>query len=309
MASAATADDDGDFWGAAEYFGDKANPFAVGNWVGLVSLVEGRDKLLKMVQFTARVSNWQSAQSGDAKQEAAWSALYKSIQEGRKSARLLKGINKINQLFTDLPLARTSYEKALIAGNHICLALHWHFDYLAHAHRSKFVQFEAWRLSRISRMPSFVWSVGNVCQILLGVEALRKSAIAITKIREKLATAPTQLRGELEEGIQVLRVQRFKGWLQVAKGFADLVTSGSMAGLEVQKRFPSMFGWLSEPAIGLSGVVSASAVLLNNFPTRATAAGKEEGGWETLQKERNIATAVFAYMQLSTLIKARVTLA
>ena len=94
---------DDDFWGFNEYFADKANPFAVGNWVSLVSKVEGRDKLFKMVQFTSRAFKWLSAESGDAKQEAFWIALYKSIQEGRKSVRLLKGINKVFKICNYLP--------------------------------------------------------------------------------------------------------------------------------------------------------------------------------------------------------------
>jgi len=294
-----------DYWCAREYFDDKANPFEVGNWLGLISSVEGRDKFLKLIQFSARTLKWHSAKYGDEVQEDAFASLYKSILEGRKSARLLKGLNNINRLFIELPLTNSSYEKALVAGNHIGLALLWHFDYLAHAHRAKFAHFEDSRLKRISSMPSFMWSAGNICQILLGIHILRKSASRISEVRKKLVAVPSQLQGELMKDIEVLRIQRFKGWLQVTKGLADLTTSSSMTGMELQRRYPMIFGWLSEPVIGFSGILSASIVLLSNFPASSNAAVKEGGGCEKIQKERNIALAIFAYMQISALFKAR----
>jgi hypothetical protein len=295
----------GDYWGAKEFFDDKANPFEVENWLGLISTVEGRDKFLKLIQFTARTLRWHSAQYGDEAQEDAFAALYQSILEGRKSARILKGLNNINQLFIELPTTSSSYEKALLAGNHLGLAFLWHFDYLAHAHRAKFAHFEVSRLKRISSWPSFMWSAGNICQILLGIQSLRKSTSTISEIREELLAVPSQLQGEPVKEIRVLRIQRFKGWLQVTKGLADLATSTSMTGLEIHKRYPLIFHWLNEPVIGFSGILSASIVLLSNFPTQSTAAASKGGGCEKLQKERNTALAIFAYMQLSTLFKAR----
>ena len=67
--------------------------------------------------------------------------------------RLLKGINKIDQLFDEVPEAESLCEKVLLVGQWMGLSLHWHFDYLAHLHRIKFVQFDDRTYERIFRTP------------------------------------------------------------------------------------------------------------------------------------------------------------
>lgn len=310
MASSSLASvEDDDMWGARAFFLDKGNLFSIGNWIAMVSGVEGRDKLLKAAQFAARIGKWQSAQHGSESGVKSWQGLMLSIQEGRKSVRILKGINKVDQCFTEVPAADSLYEKALILGNHLSLAFLWHWDYLAHGHRAGFLRFKPSTYNRLFQAPGFVWSLGNICQILLGFHTLRKAATGIASVREELRAASAQLKGELEARLKALQIQRFKGWILILKGIADMCTSGSMPGPELQKRFPALFSWLNEPVIGLSGVISSACVLLTNFPTKAASVGKEPGGLQTHQNERNAAAAIFAFMQVSTMIRARGALA
>ena len=147
-------DEDDDFWGISAALSTKESPSALGSWVGMVSKVEGRDKLLKFVQFAARFFKWRCLGVGDAAAAASWHGLFSSVQEGRKSVRVLKGINKINQAFDEVPNAATTYEKGLVAGMHFGLAMHWHFDYLAHCHRTKFIRFSDARSARVLFRPS-----------------------------------------------------------------------------------------------------------------------------------------------------------
>ena len=84
------------------------------------------------------------------------------------------------------------------------------------------------------------------------------------------------------------------------QGFADVFTSVSMAGPEIQKRFPKIFGWLNDGTVGIAGAISATCVMFNNYPDRTGRTAKVQ----THQSERNGAAAVFAIMQLSTILGA-----
>ena len=87
MADVANTADD--FWGVQAALASKKTPLAVGSWIEMVSGVEGRDKLLKVVQFYARARRWRCAEAGAEDAAAAWGGLFQSVQEGRKSARVL----------------------------------------------------------------------------------------------------------------------------------------------------------------------------------------------------------------------------
>ena len=75
------------------------------------------------------------------------------MQGARKSNRLLKGLNKIDQAFDEIPKAPSLYEKVLLLGQLGGLGLHWHFDYLAHLHRAKVIAFDDATYQRIFRAP------------------------------------------------------------------------------------------------------------------------------------------------------------
>jgi len=140
---------DDDFWGITEAINSKATPGAIGSWISMVNKTEGRDKLLKIVQFGARFFKWQSSKA-DA---AIWNNLYLSVQEGRKSVRVLKGINKVDQIFDEVPKADSLFEKSLIFGNWMCMALFWHWDYILYAHKIKFVKLDEPIFKRMSQLP------------------------------------------------------------------------------------------------------------------------------------------------------------
>jgi hypothetical protein len=141
------------FWGIEEALSSKASPLSIGSWTTMASAVDGRDHFFKMIQFAARGLKWTSLQQGDASASAAWNGLYLSVQEGRKSTRWLKGLNKINQLFDEVPNADSTIRKFLLVCQHLGLGLHWHFDYLAHLHRQKFLKYDEEKYARIFRMP------------------------------------------------------------------------------------------------------------------------------------------------------------
>ena len=75
-----------------------------------------------------------------------------------------------------------------------------------------------------------------------------------------------------------------------------------MAGVELQKRFPKVFGWFNDGSVGISGVISSLCVLFNCYPSKKDLGGKE--GWQPFQVERNAASAVFAFMQMNALSQA-----
>ena len=86
-----STDEDDDYFGINESLASKATPFVLGNWITLVSNVEGRDKLFKLVQFLARYLKWHKLQLGDVGQSEVFGNLSSSILESRKSARWLRG--------------------------------------------------------------------------------------------------------------------------------------------------------------------------------------------------------------------------
>jgi hypothetical protein len=270
-----------------------------------MSKVEGRDKFLKIIQFAARYLKSHYLTCGNLNHSAAWDSLSTTLMEGRKSQRILKGMNKIDQLFDDIPNAETIYEKSLVGGFGIGLALFWHWDYLAYLHKIKFIGFDQKQFTRLSRIPSYAWTAGNICQLLLGILTLQRSSKGIAEVRSELSSCAAVGAGNIEAlkaKIQAMRVLRFKGWVIVVKSLADLVTSSSMNGVELQKRFPSLFGWMNDGTVGISGVVSASCFLFNAFPTKKDLGGKE--GWQSMQTSRNSASMIFGLMQLISATKA-----
>mmetsp|Transcript_70004 Transcript_70004/g.137623 ORF Transcript_70004/g.137623 Transcript_70004/m.137623 type:complete len:326 (+) Transcript_70004:30-1007(+) len=315
MTSMTSTDEDDDYFGINESLASKATPFVLGNWITLVSNVEGRDKLFKLVQFLARYLKWHKLQLGDVGQSEVFGNLSSSILESRKSARWLRGLNNVDQIFNEVPSAPTVTEKLLILGQSMGLGLLWHFDYLAHAHRMKFAKFDAATYSRMLHAPSYTWSAGNVCQVLFGVVTLRNAAEEIKQARSLLGRLSQQTSEEADDArppprqqqcdeihcrLKTLRLKRFKGWLLVVKGFADLFTSSSMPGMELHKRFPNAVGgWMHDGTIGASGVLAAALLLFTKFPAKAQS--KEA---QPHQTERNTAAAIVAYMQMSTLLKA-----
>ena len=82
---------DEDFFGFHEAIDSKATPFAIGNWVAMVTHVEGRDKVLKLVQYLARSLKWCYLQQGNIAESESFANVQSSVLESRKSMRLLKG--------------------------------------------------------------------------------------------------------------------------------------------------------------------------------------------------------------------------
>jgi len=219
-------------------------------------------------------------------------------------------------VFTEVPKAASLLEKIGILGNWLGLAFHWHFDYLAHAHRMKFVKFDDATYQRIFNTPSWCWTTGNVCQFLLGLATLSEAKKGIDAARDELdnlgkttsesADDPrpppaSDLRAAMEARIKALRLKRFKGWLLLVKALADFITSANMAGVNIRKRLPGLFGWCNDGVVGASGVLSALIVCFNLFPAKKD--GTDAGlGWQPMQSERNAAAAVFTFMQMRTLI-------
>ena len=87
------------------------------------------DKCMKTVQFVARFMVWRGHVHKCTTTER-WDGLYKSVREGRKSTRILKTLTKVNNVFDDLPLARSPYERALIVLQHAGVGYLLHYDYL-----------------------------------------------------------------------------------------------------------------------------------------------------------------------------------
>ena len=320
-------DDDGDSDLSAA-LASKASPLFLGSWTTMAANVEGRDKSVKIVQFGARALKYYSEVQGlDA---SGWDALFKTTQEGRKSARIMKGINKVNECFEQVPAASSSYEKALIIGQHMGLALHWHYDYLAHAHRMKFARFSPEQYERVFRIPGsslppclwlglrlvslislcpaapgFIWSISNVSQILRGLLTIRRTTESfngVDRALQALGPGEEEERARLAADLRRLRVKRFGGWLMLIKGIADLITSSNMSGPKVNKRFPGICGWMNEGIIGISGVVSALVVVFNKFPNKPAGAIEKA---QPRQAERNAMGFIFGLMQVITLWNAR----
>jgi hypothetical protein len=145
--------DDESVLGWREALDTKASPLSLGSWTMMAATVEGRDKFFKMIQFGARFMKWFALQDGDGASSEAWNNLYVTVQEGRKSVRWLKGLNKINQVFDEVPKAESTARKLFLICQHLGLGMHWHFDYLAHSHRIKFLDFGEEEYARIFRMP------------------------------------------------------------------------------------------------------------------------------------------------------------
>lgn len=91
----------------------------------------------------------------------AWRGFGKSLSEGRKSARMLRQINSINQIYDDLSTSSSTFEKSLIVGNCLFGALEEYFDYVCHIHRAKFLKFDNPSYFWVSRLP------GNNCFLLI----------------------------------------------------------------------------------------------------------------------------------------------
>jgi len=298
-----------------EAFGQKATTLALGSWTTMVSTVEGRDKMMKVIQFSSRFMAWHCA-ARDPAAARRWTGLFKSSQEGRKSIRVLKALNKVDQLFDEVPALSTPYEKALVVAQQAGLAGHWHFDYLGHAHRAGFAERSHRELERIRRIPAFCWCVCNVAQILRGELALRNAAAEITRVRRDLeALGPRDGAGEadaqrearvtaLEEELRALRVQRFNGWVLLFKGVADMACAGNMPGPELRRRFPATFGWMNDGVVGAAGVFSALCVCFNHFPSSGASVGGRQTEWQSNQTQRNAVGLAYGLVQLSALVGA-----
>ena len=111
----------------------------------------GGRQILQDDQFGARFAKWFALQDGDGASSEAWNNLYVTVQEGRKSVRWLKGLTRLIRFSTRcrkpsprpaIPHLPTSWSRHA-----------WHFDYLAHSHRIKFLDFGEEEYARIFRMP------------------------------------------------------------------------------------------------------------------------------------------------------------
>ena len=74
-----------------------------------------------------------------------------------------------------------------------------------------------------------------------------------------------------------------------------------MAGPELQKRAPIFFGWLNDGTVGVAGAFSSLCVMFSQFPS---AQGDGRSKMQPFQSQRNGAAAVFALMQLSSIVRA-----
>jgi hypothetical protein len=172
--------------------------------------------------------------------------------------------------------------------------------------------------------------VSNVAQIILGFMNLRRAAIGIREVREQLNALLTRSDGgdsggssgaagvaagdeadgkeedrqALESQLKSFFIMRFQGWLLTLKGLCDLMSSCAMNGPRLQKRFPKTFGWLNDGTVGVAGFISGMIVVFNYFPTKQkiTEVGWKDGK-QSLQRERNLAAAVFAAMQCSAMLR------
>jgi hypothetical protein len=174
-----------------------------------------------------------------------------------------------------------------------------------------------------------MWTAANMCQLLLGIMTLQTATQELEGARSHLSTLcsvgkgegcrrPPDNYGEEEEEeeeeerlqweeannrVKALRIKRFRGWLLVLKSLADLMSSTSQTGIQIHKRFPKAIGsWMHDGTIGLSGVLSSLIACFWKFPA-AVSKGKSE--FQDQQLVRNTAAAIFAFMQMSALLKNR----
>jgi hypothetical protein len=87
----------------------------------------------------------------------------------------------------------------------------------------------------------------------------------------------------------------------VAKALADLASSSTMEGPRVQARFPALFGWLNDGAVGVAGMVSSAITMYKYFPEQSSkcAVDKERC------TDRNSIALIFTLMQVGEIIRHR----
>jgi hypothetical protein len=76
----------------------KATPFAIKSWAALALTLDGRDKITKVLQYTARFLGWWFTGGRHKNQSIRFTALYKTLANSRKAFRLGRSFIELEKL-------------------------------------------------------------------------------------------------------------------------------------------------------------------------------------------------------------------
>lgn len=281
----------------------KDNLLALGSYTKALAVFEGRDKMVKTIQFASRFLRWHARRNGRSGE--TWDNMFKDAIESRKAHRLLETWTKLNKCFDTASVDNFTLDHALMLVADFSLLLLWHFDYLAHCHRRKFVHFSEADYESVRKWPGSTWLVCIAAQMWASVRKVQQAADSFTAARTELEALAASGSGSpdeiaaLELQVADARAKRFAGWLNIVKCLADFNCAASMPGPQFHQRFPKTFGWLNDAVVGLSGSFSALCVIWSCIPARPAGKPKSQ---PTNMSERNIGAFLLALVQIGSMV-------
>jgi hypothetical protein len=135
----------------------------------------------------------------------------------------------------------------------------------------------------------------------------------ISEIMEQLKNKTLQFTSTLQLKLRKLYAAQFKSCLDILKGVVDLIQSATMTGVEIQTRFPALFGWLTDSVVEVCGMTAALVGLFNRFPAQEIGKISESGSTASSSKEsssnnrserkKNISSLIFLFLQVGFVIR------
>lgn len=294
-----------EFADIGEAFSRKDNLTALGTYTKALAVFEGRDKMMKTLQFASRFLRWHSKRNG--RSGDTWDKLYKDTYESRKASRFLETWTKLNKCFEVASAPDFNLDSALTVVADFFLLLLWHFDYLAHSHRQKFVTYGEEQYKSIMQWPGKCWLVTIFCQFIVSIRKVQRAADSITVAQEQLdalkagcgegSSADPEAAAELEQQVKDARFARFNGWLGIVKAFADF-NCASVMSPALPKKYPQTFGWQNDGVVGVSGVFSALCVIWGAMPSKPKGGKSEPANLA----ERNVGALLLALIQVGSMV-------
>uniref|UniRef100_A0A7S3PDJ1 Peroxisomal biogenesis factor 11 n=1 Tax=Amphora coffeiformis TaxID=265554 RepID=A0A7S3PDJ1_9STRA len=250
----------------------KRSPFRVDSWVDTALTLDGRDKITKFVQYSARLLAWYYMR--DAAQRERFESLKKTMTSSRKAYRLGRTFIELHRL----KLQQQAKKSALNSGfgnlveklakdiRLIGLAGFWAMDntsFLAAAglwdnwkldakERARQRQFLSKRASELANQSYFASSVAGFWVNVRAVLAFRKANLL------------KQNNDDDEATTKKLQAKYFGLCVALLKSVCDILVFSNNPGIDLwQKHSGSK---MNELVHCLCGLTSASVVLYKNYP-------------------------------------------
>lgn len=244
---------------------DVKAPLSLDAFIALAFSLEGRDKLLKLLQYGSRGLAYYIL-SADPKSDVGQRlhALFKLMQQSRKGFKLGKSITnykKLQSLSSNKSL--TEPQRYLQFVQNLGMLGYFIMDNTAFMSKNKVLHFDA---NDVARRGGVMWFCANIAGFYNAVDTLHADVEKEKCVRDILASEEDAARVEtLQTQLETLRSGRFKKLLAVLKVTCDLIVSSNTSGVRLPERI--LGKPLHDGIIGPIGCVSAAIVLYTTWPS------------------------------------------